>query len=54
MRIRVQFSMEPCGKGQSNTAWILETPDYRFQSEGLTVLTEQGDGVEEGVDPEWY
>jgi precorrin-6B methylase 2 len=43
MKIRVQFCMEPCGKGQSNTAWTLETPDYHFQSEGLTVLTEQGD-----------
>ncbi len=43
MKIRVQFCMEPCGKGQSNTVWTIETPNYRFHSEGLTVLTEQGE-----------
>ncbi len=50
MRIRVEFTMEPCGKGESNTSWTIETDNYRFQSEGLTVLTEQG----EEVSPEWH
>ncbi len=40
-QVRAQFGLEPQGKGQSRATWAIQVDGYRFQSEGVTVLTEQ-------------
>ncbi len=41
-RISVKFDLIPQGKGHSNAMWAIEVGDYSFNSEGATLLTEQG------------
>ncbi|MDH3583111.1 MAG: methyltransferase domain-containing protein [Phycisphaerae bacterium] len=42
MPVEVQFVFEPQAKGQSRAMWAVEAEGYRFNSEGITVLTGQG------------
>jgi len=42
MPIHVNFCHEPQGRGYSRAVWTVEAGDYRFSSEGTTLLTEQG------------
>lgn len=39
-RMVVDFALEPKGKGQSRASWSVEVGEYRFQSEGSTILIE--------------
>ena len=40
-RVGVDFCLEPQGSGKSKATWEIEVNDYRFRSEGMTVLLEQ-------------
>lgn len=40
-RVGVDFCLEPQSRGQSKATWEIEVDDYRFRSEGITVLLEQ-------------
>ena len=40
-RVGVDFCLEPQSRGQSRATWGIEVDDYRFRSEGITVLLEQ-------------
>ena len=47
--VSVKFGHDPVGKGESRTSWEIEVGDYRFESEGVTLLIEQtadGEGGE--------
>ena len=54
MRVDVHFVLEPQGKGQSRATWAIEVEGYRFQSEDITVLTDQNLACEQNAAPDRY